>query len=100
MSTAAVQQRSPVKQQAAAADVGAPADVGAAAPAPSKRKRTEAERLQWSALAPPIARQAGSSQKIECAIPYEIESGGVPVFRPTMEQFKDFAQFIETVNVS
>lgn len=36
---------------------------------------------------------------LSCSLSYEVESGGVPVFRPQWSDFRDFAKFIETIDV-
>ena len=44
--------------------------------------------------------QSGSLAAVACALPYVVDAGGVPTFKPTPEQFKDFAQFIAAAQVS
>jgi len=35
--------------------------------------------------------------EVACSMKYEVEAGGVPVFKPSWEEFKDFAVFIERI---
>jgi hypothetical protein len=84
------------------------------APAPKRRRRNELEALQDSLTAAdsdsageeeeesasgskPLAPNNGA---VSCTIAYQLDEGGVPVFRPTWDEFHDFARFIEEANVS
>jgi len=89
------------------------------APAAKRRRRNELEALQDSLTAAdsdsageeeeeskenqpasgskPLAPNNGA---VACTIAYQLDEGGVPVFRPTWDEFHDFARFIEEANVS
>lgn len=91
------------------------------APAPKRRRRNELESLQDSMTDAAAADSEGEEEEDEskedlstsggkplapnngavaCTIAYQLDEGGVPVFRPSWDEFHDFARFIEAANVS
>jgi len=90
---------------ASAALPSAAAAAAAGPPAPPPRRRlTEVEQLAYSKFESPAPRgerkdayDTDNQERPACSLAYELEDGGVPVFKPTWDEFKSFARFIELV---